>query len=145
MLWASTGWVSIPGMLLGVVLLVLLFPDGRPPNRGLWAVVWMALGGAALMALANSVSPGPMNDYDSVQNPFGVSRRVHDDVMWPLGMLGAVVLLVSWLASVISLHLRLDGARDAEREQIKWFAYAAALLLFGLFVGLPLADARGGP
>src|SRR3712207_2336246 len=28
MLWMSTGWLSIPSMLLGVVLLVLLFPDG---------------------------------------------------------------------------------------------------------------------
>jgi hypothetical protein len=145
MLWASTGWVSIPGMLLGVVLLVLLFPDGRPPNRGLWAVVWMALGGAALVALGLAMSPGPMNNYESVHNPFGVSSSVDEEVLWPLASLGVVVLLVSWLASVISLHLRLDGARGVEREQIKWFAYAAALLLFGLFVGLPLADARGGP
>jgi hypothetical protein len=145
MLWVSTGWLSVPGMLLGVVLLILLFPDGRPPNRGLWTVAWMAVGGATLGALSSAVSPGPMNGYEAVPNPFGVSRSVDEEVMWPLAALGVVVLLISWVASVISLHLRLDGARGAEREQIKWFAYAAALLLFGVFVGFPAADAMGGP
>jgi hypothetical protein len=144
MLWMSTGWLSIPGMLLGVVLLVLLFPDGRPPYRGLWAVVWMALGGAALGALATAVMPGPMNNYESVHNPFGVSGSVDEDFTWPLSSLGLVVLLVSWVAAVISLHLRLDVARGAEREQIKWFAYASVVLLFGIFVGFPASEAMGG-
>jgi hypothetical protein len=144
MLWTSTGWLSIPGMLLGVVLLVLLFPDGRPPNRGLWAVVWMAFGGATLVAFGTAMSPGPMNNYESVHNPFAVSRSVDEEVMWPLVTLGLVVLLISWVASVISVQLRLDGARGKEREQIKWFAYAAGLLLFGVFVGFPAADAIGG-
>jgi hypothetical protein len=145
MLWTSTGWVSIPGMVLGVVLLVLLFPDGRPPNRGLWAVAWMALGGAALVAFGTAVSPGPMNNYESVHNPFAVSRSVDEEVIWPLVALGLVVLLISWVASVISLHMRLDGARGKEREQIKWFAYAAGLLLIGVFVGFLPADEIGGP
>jgi hypothetical protein len=74
-----------------------------------------------------------------------VSRSVYDEVLWPLEALGFVVVLVSWIASVISLHLRLDGARGAEREQIKWFAYASVVLLFGLFVGLPASEAMGGP
>jgi hypothetical protein len=144
MLWVSTGWLAIPGMLLGVVLLVLLFPDGRPLNRALWAVAWIALGGAALGAFATAVIPGPMNNHESVHNPFGAGSSVHGEFLWLLETLAAVVLLVSWLAAVISLHLRLDGARGAEREQIKWFAYASALLLFGLFVGLPAAEAMGG-
>jgi hypothetical protein len=144
MLWVSTGWLSIPGMLLGAVLLVLLFPDGRPPNRGLWAVSWMALGGAALVALGFAASPGPMNNYESVHNPFGVSGSVYADALWLWESLAAVVLLVSWLAAVISLHLRLDVARGAELEQIKWFAYASVVLLFGIFVGFPASEAMGG-
>jgi hypothetical protein len=135
MLWTTTGWVLLPGVLLGVVL-VLLFPDGRLPARALWIVVWMAIFGAALS--------GAMNNYESVHNPFGLGKGVYEDLVWPAGAIGLVVLLISWVASVISLHLRLDGARGAEREQIQWFAYAAALLVFVL-LGLPITEVKGGP
>jgi cytochrome bd-type quinol oxidase subunit 1 len=57
MLWTTTGWVLLPGVLLGVVL-VLLFPDGRLPARALWIVVWMAIFGTALSALALRRRPG---------------------------------------------------------------------------------------
>jgi heme exporter protein D len=60
-----------------------------------------------------------MNNYESVHNPFGLGKGVYEDLVWPAGAIGLVVLLISWVASVISLHLRLDGARGAEREQIQ--------------------------
>ncbi len=39
-----------PSVMLGAVLLILLFPDGRLPHRELWAMVWMAVCGAALLS-----------------------------------------------------------------------------------------------
>ena len=38
-----TSWTNLPGIVIGVVFLVLLFPDGRLPSRRWWPV---GLGGA---------------------------------------------------------------------------------------------------
>jgi TRAP-type mannitol/chloroaromatic compound transport system permease small subunit len=46
-----------------------------------------------------------------------------------LGRLGALALLLMCVASVIGVFVRFGNARGEERQQIKWFAYAAALLL----------------
>ena len=39
-------WIWIPAV-VGVPLLLLLFPDGRPPSRRWWPVAWLALAGGA--------------------------------------------------------------------------------------------------
>ena len=44
-------WTVGPPIVLGAVLLVLLFPDGKLLDRAWWTVVWMAVGGAALVSL----------------------------------------------------------------------------------------------
>ena len=46
-----TEWVLFPSWLLGAVLLVLLFPDGKLLYREWRALVWMAVGGAPLLSL----------------------------------------------------------------------------------------------
>ena len=53
------------------------------------------------------------------------------------------LMLVAGLAAVVSLLWRFSRARGDERQQIKWFSYAAALTLSWTFVidGLP----DGGP
>jgi hypothetical protein len=45
-----------------------------------------------------------------------------------LALLGALALNLSVLASGISLILRLRQARGVERQQLKWFVYAASLM-----------------
>ena len=49
-----------------------------------------------------------------------------------LGTLGVLAAVGIGIASVISLSLRWDSAWGDERQQIEWFAYAAAVL-----VGVP--------
>jgi hypothetical protein len=56
-----------------------------------------------------------------------------------LGDLGAATLLVCCVLAVISIFVRLQSAEGEERQQLKWFAYAAAVLLSTFFLGLPLA------
>lgn len=38
-------------------------------------------------------------------------------------------LLVMCIAAVIGVFIRLGDSRGEERQQVRWFAYAAALLL----------------
>jgi hypothetical protein len=143
MLWL-TEWLAFPGGTLGVVLLVLLFPTGRLLARGWQAVAWMAVGGAALFALWWATVPGPFYLYRSIYNPFGIGGDL-GEALDVLGRVGMAVLLLSAIASVFSVFLRLQGAEGEERQQIKWFAYAAAVLGGAFLVIIPAAQEIGGP
>ena len=126
-------WTVGPILLLGATLLILLFPEGKLPEvaelaaapvKRMWrSVVWMAVFGAALLSLWWATWPG--------------------GAVAVLGKFGGAILLVSFLVSVISVFLRLQRAEGRERQQIKWFAYGAAVFL-GAFFFLQGAGAQIG-
>ena len=97
----------------------------------------MAVGGSAITAFAHATSPGRISPY-RISNPFGIERNQRS-ILELLGDLGAATLLVCCVLAVISVFVRLQSAEGEERQQIKWFAYAAAVLLSTFFLGLPLA------
>jgi hypothetical protein len=53
-------------------------------------------------------------------------------------------MLLAGLLAVISLFVRFHRARGSERQQIKWFASAAALTFAWIFVFEQLVSAEGG-
>jgi hypothetical protein len=57
---------------------------------------------------------------------------------------GFPLMLLAGLAAVISLFVRFHRARGDERQQIKWFASAAALTFAWIFVFEQLGIAEGG-
>jgi hypothetical protein len=110
----ATPWTVGPTVMMCVVLLVLLFPDGKLPHRGWWAVVLMAVCGAALV------------NYWWVTWPGGIVEE--------LGTLGGGILLASCVASLIPVIVRLQSAEARERQQLKWFAYGAGVFLGAFFL-----------
>jgi hypothetical protein len=123
--------------------LVLLFPHGRLLSRGWWAVVWMAVGGGALWALWWATWAQSNYFYPSIDNPFGIGGALGEAIK-ALGALGMTAVFVSCLGSVLSAVVRLDNARGEERQQIKWFVYAAAVLLGDFFfVAIPAQKIAG--
>jgi hypothetical protein len=57
------------------------------------------------------------------------------------GRVGIFTILVSWLFAVAAMIMRMDQARGAERQQLKWFVYGVALLVIGFlaaFLGFGL-------
>ncbi len=124
--WLST-WIVAPAALLAAAFLFLLFPDGRLPSRRWRPAAWMAAIGSPLVALADALNPGPLDAHRSIDNPVGIDGTL-GGVVEVLGLLGALALNVSVLASGISLMLRLRRARGVERQQLKWFVYAASLM-----------------
>jgi hypothetical protein len=149
-LWVS-GWFHIPMVFLGAALLILLFPSGRLPDRTWRAVPWLAVVGSLLWTLWLATEPGrPVHWYlaFNIHHPTLVPvRDALGEAVEGFGRLGAVVLLVMCVASVIGAFVRLGDSRGEERQQIKWFAYSAALLLGVPFVvAAPVAlaiDAMG--
>ncbi|MDQ5817902.1 MAG: sensor histidine kinase [Actinomycetota bacterium] len=127
--WFST-WVGLAGPVLAGVFLMLLFPNGRLLSRRWRTVVWVAVFGAALAALGDAFTPGQLRTHSFVENPYGVvgligGRFSTYEVFAGSIVLGTALLLMSSLAALLSLILRLHRARGDERQQLKWFLYAA--------------------
>jgi hypothetical protein len=115
--WA-TPWAVGPVVIMGAVLLVVLFPDGRLPASYFRGVVWMAVGGTALVSLWG----------------FRWSEETAlDRLMFIMGLFGLTVLFIGSVASVFAVLERLQGADAIERQQIKWFGYGAAVFLSAVF------------
>jgi len=127
--WFST-WVGFAGPILAGVILMLLFPNGHLPSRRWRIVAWTGVLGAALRVLADAFTPGPLSTHLYVINPFGVSAGIGGgfttyDLFPAATVLGMTLLLVSSIVALVSLILRLHRARGDERQQLKWFLFAA--------------------
>ena len=115
--------------MLVLVALPLLFPTGRPPTPRWRIVGWAAVaGGRRCCASASPSLDGPLENYPWVDNPLGVS--------WMPGFVNWVGFGAAGLASspaaVASMIVRFRRSHGVERQQLKWFTAAAALLLLGV-------------
>ncbi len=138
MAWLSA-CVWFGGLTLGVFL-ILLFPDGHLPSRRWRIVAWAAVLGAALSTLGFGFMPDYLFlTHPYVDNPFGVVGVIGGgfttyDLFGASRFLGMALLLTSSLAAMLSFLLRLHHARGNERQQLKWFLFAAVPLT--VFLGL---------
>jgi hypothetical protein len=119
-------WFGVVGGGLGVFLL-LLFPDGRLPSARWRYLAWFNAAVIFLGALWVAFAPGPLDGLGPIRNPLGI------DSLKIAGAGSAFdVYEVPWFVIVVvattSVFVRLHGAGLEERQQIKWFAYAAVVL-----------------
>jgi len=138
-LWFATWWWG-PVYPAGIVTLVaLLIPDGRLLSRRWRPVAIATIVDSVLLTVTGMLVSGPMQsgvgvpDYTGPSNPLGVidpngAGNVVGNVLW----MGGVVLL---LVSVASVVVRLRRSRGAERQQVKWIAYA---VIGSIVVGAPI-------
>jgi hypothetical protein len=122
--WFAT-WVQNPVYLL-LVYLFLLFPDGRPLSRRWRWLLWINGLLIAVGIVVEAFKPGRIMTDEPISNPLGIeaSAAVFPFVAEIVSYLTALLMV----ASVVSLYLRFRRAGGIERQQIKWLAYAAALL-----------------
>jgi hypothetical protein len=138
----GAAWVSHWTFGLGIeliIFLLLLFPDGRPVSKRWKPLLWLA--GAVLLAFAldSAFRPGNLTESDAVvTNPLGIPGS--QDLFEGLNVAANVGLQVVAVLSVASLLARARRSVGQEREQLKWFAYAAALMVVASFIGNPLAE-----
>jgi hypothetical protein len=121
----------MPGLSLMLTYVLLLFPTGRLPSRRWRPVAWLSAvpllimapgivwflpqGGVEMLEGGESAEPGGL---------FGLA----------LGALFPLILLCG-LSSLASLVVRFWYSRSVERQQIKWFTYAAGLTFSMLVLG----------
>lgn len=128
---------------LGIValfLLVELFPYGRLPSARWRLLPALTIVGGTLQLLTGLVAVTPTRaDVPELANPF--ARPDLAALLDAVGIVSSVVLLAALLGTVALLVLRFRRARGVERQQLKWFAWAAsviALLLAAAIATIPL-------
>jgi hypothetical protein len=121
--WPGGTWLWFLTVALTVVFLPLLFPTGHPPSPRWRPVGWAAGVAVAVVCLAAGASPGPLGD-GLPANPFPLQATWAEALIDSVGlpMLGGFVL-----AAAASLVARFRRAAGVERQQLKWFTYAAAI------------------
>jgi hypothetical protein len=139
-LWGGwfMGWIRLWASTLGFYLIFtftfLLFPSGRLLSRRWLPVMWFAVGVAGLLTVTAALQPGSFSFIPSLQNPYGIDAKA--------GVLSQVNGIVNSLvrasvgSSALSVILRFRRAQGEERQQFKWIAYAAALLILYAIVGV---------
>jgi hypothetical protein len=138
MSWISN-WIWAPGLGLILVFLPLLFPSGHLPSRRWRPVAWLGGASTGMIAVLAIILLWPKRGTALLRAPASDERGA----AWILDLLVEAVafplMLAAGLAAVISLFVRFHRARGEERQQIKWFAYAATLTLVWIFVleGIP--------
>jgi hypothetical protein len=129
-------WPWFIALVLILVFLPLLFPNGQLVSRRWRPVAWTAAAWLAPVWVGVAFFPGPLEGtgIETVPNPLGIQGaeaafRLLETILAP--GLGLLMIL-----SVASMVVRFRRARGAERQQLKWFTYAAVLsvLLFLSFI-----------
>jgi hypothetical protein len=78
----------------------------------------------AVSLIVVALSPGPIVEFPSVSNPFGVEAATLPGPVLTAGQLGVLACVV---ATILSLVLRFYRSRGEERLPLKWFTYAATV------------------
>jgi hypothetical protein len=116
-----TSWSNVPGIVIGVVFLVLLFPDGRLPSSRWWPVGLAGALAAVVPTVVLAVATWPLRG-PALATAGADEPEVVVATFWTA--FGAAMALGA--VSVVGLVLRFRRAGAVQRQQIKWFAYGAA-------------------
>ena len=125
MAWVSSWLLPI---IIGLsVFFMLLFPTGGLPSRRWLWVTWLTVAFVLVGVILGAFSSGPVESLGPIRNPLGIEgfSNVYNSILFTMV---ATFLLV---AAASSVFMRLRGAIGVERQQIKWFAYAAAATISG--------------
>jgi hypothetical protein len=128
-----TSWPWYPTLALALVFTPLLFPTGRLLSPRWRPLAWLA--GAATAAFtvlaalkADLVLGDPdLGTHHAITNPIGIAGIENPEESTVGGALLGLMTL-SALVAFGSLVLRFRRSRGEERQQLKWFTYAGALV-----------------
>ena len=135
--WIGT-WIWMAGIGPVATFGLLLFPSGRLPSTRWRPVAWLAAGGLGCLLTGLAIAPGRLSG-TTIENPLGVSGWISG----ALTVAGGVALIAALIGSIASLRARYRAGRGEERQQLKWLLYAAALVLTGVLVSLPIESIGG--
>jgi hypothetical protein len=135
--YGSLSW--IPFILVPATFLLLLFPDGHLPSARWRPIAWCAALGIVGGFVTQGLTPGPLEDYPQLMNPYGVTSSLLD----PFTALSFLAMIVGIGGSAVSLIVRFRRATGEQRLQIKWLALTGAIVAVIFPLALVLWDVWG--
>jgi hypothetical protein len=134
--WAFT--MSIEIGLPFLVLLVMLFPHGRPLSRPWRAIAWLAVLNGVAGTVSTAVADVNLSrNFPDLSHPLPIFSSSVVEPVYLFYQLGGIVflLLAGW-----AVVIRFRRSTGNERQQLKWFAFAAGMVAaaFTLFALAPL-------
>lgn len=118
--------VEVVGPILGFILLPLYFPDGKPVSPRWRPAIWVTVGLLPVATVLEAFSPGEAVYETGIPNPLAVEAlRPVSEVAIPVFFAAYIGLI---FVAAASLVVRLIRSRGVERQQLKWFTFAAALI-----------------
>lgn len=139
-------WIWVPLVVLVGVGAVLYFPDGKLPSPRWRPAIWLALLGSVATSAGAALDPiqlaSNMRGIPPPYDPRGLGALAATSASF-FSTAGFGSLSVLMLVSALSVVSRLRRARGAERQQIKWFAFAAAANAIAALVNVIAQTAIG--
>ncbi len=131
-------WFWFPALVMPFTLLLLLFPDGRPPSRRWRPLLWIILAALVIGTAAAALTAGTLNgiEFADIDNPLGV------DGAQIVSVVAMAVLGIAAILSFTSLVVRLRRASGREREQLRFVvrAFAVSIALVIAAFAIPSDD-----
>ena len=124
--WAN-GWYWYLLLALVFCYLPLLFPDGRLLSRRWLPVAVLpaiAIVGAMVLGTLVETFRGQTFDY-RIENPIGIEGLANVEEL-PVFIVFGGFYAIGAVGAIASLALRFRRSRGTERQQLKWFLFAAA-------------------
>jgi hypothetical protein len=127
--WVQS-WYWYVLLALTLIYLPMLFPDGRLPSRR-WLPVAVLVGigvsGTVILGMLTDTLSGQNVDY-KIENPIGIEGLAPVEDLTVFAVMG-ILYVIGTLGAVASVVVRYRRSRGGERQQLKWFLYAAAPIL----------------
>jgi hypothetical protein len=119
-------WYWFPTLALVLLFTPLLFPDGTPVSRRWRPVLWAGMAVTGVITVMAALSENLGEPDFSLPNPVGVAGMpdVEDSTVGNVLFILLAVLILSAAASVVVRYRR---SRADERQQLKWFTFAAVV------------------
>jgi MFS family permease len=135
-----TQWTFSPTLVVALLFLPLLFPDGRlPSRRWRWALAFAILTAMAA-GLPDMLQPGPIAP-STIPNPTGWSGD--PAVLDALRAFNAISPILAFPVVVASAVVRYRRGTAIERQQLKWFGATVALAVVFLSVAVVAPEPIG--
>jgi hypothetical protein len=106
---------------------ILVFPTGHLLGRRWTLAGAVAAVGAGAVAVAIALAPGVLLWYFTLANPFAAPASASSGLLI-VGIAGGVLFVTGLLAAGVSMILRYQRSRERGRLQLRWIAFAVALL-----------------
>jgi hypothetical protein len=133
--WAAwvAAWYWFPMLGTATLITMILFPTGAPLTPRWRPLLWIAIADLGALTLLTALSGRLDGGSYNVPNPIGLERLgLIESESWG-GVLFALLLGATAVA-LLSLVLRFRRSAGVERQQLKWFTFAGAVVVGWIFL-----------